>query len=231
MTSPLALSHNAKISSAAFGEEAQPILCVDDALPDLELVRGIAAKHSYKPIGPFYPGIRAPVSEKVAIPLVAPLLRSMRALFNLQAEPRYFECYLSLVTKSPGELAPIQRLPHFDGVEPERIAVLLYLSDDEEGGTAFYRQRSTGFESVNAARYDGYLQALEQDTQQHGIPSASYIDASSPIFDQTLKIGGAANRLIAYRGNTLHCAAMAESFVPDVDPLRGRLTLNLFLRS
>lgn len=54
----------------------------------------------------------------------------------------------------PQSLAPIQRLPHVDGLEPDRLAILVYLSGAETGGTAFYRQRATGYETVDAARFD-----------------------------------------------------------------------------
>lgn len=229
--SPLALSPSHRPSLTHFGEEAQPLLLVDNALADLEVVRSIAARHSYRPIGPFYPGIRAAVSEKVAMPLVAPLLGKMAEVFGVAREPEYFECYLSIVTRAPAELAPIQRLPHFDGIEPERIAVLLYLSDDSEGGTAFYRQRATGYESVDAARFEHYRAELDAGTAQHGLPDAAYIGENSPLFERTHKVDGVANRLIAYRGNTLHCAAMPADFVPDLDPGSGRLTLNLFLKA
>lgn len=231
MTSPLALSPDACISSERFGKEEQPLLRVDDALADLGLVREIAARHSYKPVGPFYPGIRAAVSERIAMPLVEPLLGQIADIFELGREPAYFECYLSIVTKAPSELDPIQRLPHFDGVERERIAVLLYLSDDGTGGTAFYRQRSTGFESVDATRYDRYLAELEAATAEHGIPPAGYIGENSPIFVRTFKVEGKANRMIAYRGNSLHCFAADETFLPIADPAKGRLTLNLFLKA
>lgn len=230
-SSPLALSPLHRLSLTRFGAEAQPLMVVDDALADLDLVREIAARHSYQPIGPFYPGIRAAVSAAVAMPLVAPLLEQMREVFGLAREPGYFECYLSIVTFAPGELTPIQRMPHFDGTEPERIAVLLYLSDDSEGGTAFYRQRATGYESVDAVRFDHYRSALEAATAGHGLPQAGYIGENSPLFERTLKVDGTANRLIAYRGNTLHCAAMPAQFAPDPDPRHGRLTLNLFLRA
>ncbi|TIX51725.1 DUF6445 family protein [Alteraurantiacibacter aquimixticola] len=229
--SPLALSPTYGLTVSHFGEEAQPLLQVDGALADLALVRKIAARHSYRSIGPFYPGLRAPVSAKIAMPLVEPLLPKMCETFGLEREPAYFECYLSLVTKAPGELAPIQRLPHFDGTEPERLAVLLFLSDDSACGTAFYRQCSTGYESVDGSRYDCYLAELEAATAQHGIPPASYIGADSPIFTRTLRVAGAANRMIAYRGNTLHCAALRDDFTPDADPRSGRLTLNLFLKA
>ena len=219
------------MGTRAFGEEAQPMLVVEDALADLPMVRSIAARHSYQPIGPFYPGVRAAVSANIAMPLVQPLLPALRETFALGREPDYFECYLSLVTKAPGDLDPIQRVPHFDGVEPERIAVLLYLSDDEAGGTAFYRQNATGFESVDAGRYDTYRAELAAATARHGLPGTGYIGEDSPLFTRTLRVEGRAGRMIAYRGNTLHCAAMPAGFVPDADPAHGRLTLNLFLKA
>ena len=231
MTSPLALSPDARLETLRFGNEGQALVQVEGALSDLALVRDIAAHHRYAPIGPFYPGIRAAVSEKIAMPLVAPMMPQICDALELAGLLAYRECYLSLVTKAPGDLDPIQRLPHFDGVEPELVAILLYLSDDSEGGTAFYRQRSTGFETVDAARYDDYREALDADMKAHGMPEAGYIGSDSPMFERTLKVEGKANRLIAYRGNLLHCASMPDGFVPDENPLTGRLTLNLFLKA
>ena len=230
MTSPLALSPDAGLTISRIGEEALALVTVENALADLALVRSIAARHRYQPIGPFYPGIRAAVSEAIAMPLVAPILPRLQEIFGLDRSPVYFECYLSLVTKAPDALDPIQRLPHFDGTERERIAVLLYLSDDSDGGTAFYRQRSTGFESVDAGRFETYRAELENDVARHGMPQSGYIGGASPMFERTAKVDGAANRMIAYRGNMLHCAAPPDSFVPSGDPATGRLTLNLFLQ-
>lgn len=231
MPGPLALSPVAKVEAISFGTERQPMLVVEDALPDPEAVVAIAARHSYRPIGPFYPGIRAAVSEAVAMDLVAPLTEALVATFGLVTPPRYFECYLSVVTTAPGELAPIQRLPHFDGLEPDRIAVLLYLDAAERGGTAFYRQRATGFESVDVARFETYRAALQDGVAQHGPPPAAYIAGDTALFERVHLAAGHFNRLIAYRGNTLHCAALAPGFAPVTDPARGRLTLNLFLRA
>ena len=230
MTSPLALSPQASIAVESFGAEQQPLVRIENALPDVALVRTIAQRHSYKPIGPFYPGIRAAVSEAIAMPLVAPVAQLLQKTFALDAPPAYFECYLSIVTSAPGELTPIQRLPHFDGIEPDRLAVLLYLSDDADGGTAFYRQRSTGFESVDASRFETYRARLDEDVAQHGLPESGYISATSPLFERTHRVGAKAGRMIIYRGNVLHCSVHADDFVPSADPKQGRLSLNLFLK-
>jgi hypothetical protein len=230
MPGPLALRHDAVPALEHFGAERQPLLCLDSALPDPEAVIAIAARHSYRPIGPFYPGIRAPVPPAVAMELVAPLERHLLGAFALARPPAFLECFLSVVTAAPGSLAPIQRLPHFDGLEPERIAVLLYLDRRERGGTAFYRQRASGFESVDAARYDAYRVALEAGVAEHGLPPPGYIAGDTALFAETRRIDGRFNRLIAYRGNTLHCAALSPDFAPVANPAEGRLTLNLFLR-
>ena len=231
MPGPLALSPKSRPSIAHFGAERQVLLTVEDALTDPHGVVAIAAKHSFRPIGPFYPGVRAPVPEARAMELVTPIMAILVEAFSLAGPPRFFEGYLSLVTVSPGALAPIQRVPHFDGVEPDRIAVLLYLDAAERGGTAFYRQRGTGFESVDAARYDAYRTALDAGVAANGLPPAGYIAGDTPLFEQMEVVQGRFNRLIAYRGNTLHCAALAPDFAPSADPARGRLTFNLFLRA
>lgn len=229
MTSPLALNANARIATRHFGEERQPLIEVDDALVDVDLVIEIAARHRFTQHGEFYPGVRAPVSEAISMPLVEPLLPRIAEEFALARMPRYRECYLSLVTQPPSGLAPIQRLPHFDGVEDERIAVLLYLDRAERGGTGFYRQRATGFESVDATRLESYRSKLEQGIDKVGLPAASYISGDTELFEHVHRIEGRFNAMAIYRGNTLHCADLPGDFAPDLDPRTGRLTLNLFL--
>jgi len=229
VSSPLALSPDCRPELSHFGEERQPILTVAGTLADPEAVIAIAARHRFGVHGPYYPGLRAPVSEAIAMPLVTPLLAALERAFDLFRPPRYRECFLSVVTQAPEQLAPIQRLPHFDGVERERLAVLLYLDRGERGGTGFYRQRGTGFESVDAERLDTYRAALESDVARHGLPGAAYIAGDTAIFARTHLVEGAFNTMAIYRGNTLHCAALATDFVPDPDPAKGRLTLNLFL--
>lgn len=207
------------------------MLVIDGALPDPDDVVAIAAAHAFRPIGPFYPGVRAPVSAAIAMPLVEPIMETLIDIFALRSPPRYFECYLSLITAAPAQLAPIQRLPHFDGLEADRIAALLYLDRAERGGTAFYRQRATGFESVNADRLARYRTALHEDVALRGVPNAGYISGDTPLFERVHHVEGTFNRMIVYRGNTLHCAALNHDFDPDPRPAAGRLTLNLFLRA
>lgn len=229
MASPLALADSVRPAVSTLGAEGGPLVVVDGALADPHLVRDVAARHAYRPIGPHYPGVRAPVSAAIAMPMVEPLAALLQQVFDLDRPPAYGECFLSLVTTPPQDLAPIQRLPHFDGVEPQRLAALLYLDPAADTGTAFYRQRSTGFESVTADRFATYEQNLRTDAVRHGLPAAGYIGEDSPLFERVAQVEGLFNRLVIYRGNQLHCASLPPGFVPSADPARGRLTLNLFL--
>lgn len=229
MTRLTAPSADATACWSTFGVEGQPLLCVDDCLPDPDAVVAFASDREFVPIGQYYPGVRLPVGEASAMALIERWLPDMQARFDLPGPPAFAECFLSLVTTAPGDLAPIQRLPHFDGVERERIAVLLYLDRKERGGTAFYRQRSTGYESVTADRQARYTAALRDGVERHGLPPARYIAGDTPMFERVHAVEGRFNRLIAYRGNALHCADLAGGFEPVTAPASGRLTLNLFL--
>lgn len=206
------------------------MLVIDDFLADPEAVLAIAARAPFKLIGPYYAGIRSPVPAAALALLIAGLTKRLTADFALPSAPRFHECYLSVVTLPAAQLQPIQRLPHFDGVDGNALALLLYLDRAETGGTAFYRHRSTGFESVDAGRLDRFTRMLEQDIARHGLPQQDYIRSDTAVYQRIATIDGRFNRAVVYRGNTLHCADLPAGFTPDPDPLLGRLTLNLFLR-
>jgi hypothetical protein len=211
------------------GRERRPLIAIDDFWPDPDALREDAASLRMTAIGPHYPGVRAEVPPRLAETMrrrIAPLLAEH---FGLDPAPAVSEAYYSLVTTAPADLAPIQRLPHFDGVESRRIAVLLFLGHGEQGGTAFYRQRATGFESVDAARLDRFRTELERDVQTHGVPDAEYIAGDTPLYECIAVQPARFNRALVYAGNTLHCAYLPPEVVLNADPLAGRLTLNLFL--
>jgi Family of unknown function (DUF6445) len=213
------------------GRERQPLLILDHCLANPDAVLAIAARASFARHGPHYPGIRASVPRVATDALIAPLADLLVSTFALPGLPGYDECFLSLVTTAPEDLQPIQRLPHFDGLEPDRLALLLYLDRAERGGTAFYRQRATGFETVTAERFTEFRDVLERGAAQQGLPASDYIRGDTALYQQAGKIAGRFNRAVVYRGNSLHCADLAADFEPHADPLAGRLTLNLFLRS
>lgn len=210
------------------GNERQPVVVIDGFVPDPQAWVEDAGILSFRPMGEHYPGIRAPLARAVLRPLLAALAPIAAETFGPGAL-EVVDAFYSLVTTPPSALAPIQRLPHFDEVSPDRLALLHYLAADEGSGTAFFRHRTTGFESVDATRFSDYRQALDADLRRHGLPDPAYIAGDTAVFEQVALHQGRFNRAILYRSNTLHCAAIPNETVLSADPEVGRLTVNTFL--
>jgi Family of unknown function (DUF6445) len=211
------------------GREAQPVIVIDNFAAHPERLINDAAMLSFVPVGIHYPGVRAPVARPMLMPLFAGLEDTIRDVFGY-ASTQIDDAFYSLVTTPPSALTPIQRLPHFDGVEPQRLALLHYLSPAMAGGTAFYRHRMTGFETVSADRLPAYRTALDADLVRHGLPDPAYIDGDTALYDCVARYEGRFNRAILYRGNTLHCAWVPNIAALVNDAETGRLTANTFLR-
>ena len=209
------------------GSERNPIVVIDD-FADAHRFRDDAAFLAFAPVGSHYPGIRAAVAPRMLAPLLDQLAPFVAEVFGA-GELQVVDAFYSLVTTPPAALAPIQRLPHFDEVSPNRLALLHFLSPDESSGTAFYRHRTTGYEAIDAARLPPYRAALDADLRRHGMPDPGYIAGDTPIFEQVAVHQGRFNRALLYRSNTLHCAHIPGDVPLLADPLAGRLTANTFL--
>jgi hypothetical protein len=149
--------------------------------------------------------------------------------FGLAGPAALIESLYSIVTTPPELLTPIQRLPHFDGFEVGRIAMVHFLSHSEQGGTAFYRHRATGYETISAERHSNYDAALRRDVAAHGMPAPAYIAGDTPIFQQVSRFNALPNRVLIYRSRALHCADLPLGIALSPDPRVGRLTVNTFL--
>ncbi len=218
-----------QISLHHHGAEQQPLICVDEFLPHPQVLRDFAAERPFEPMGPHYPGLRYPLPAEGVMPMLRGLEQHIADAFELTRAPRFREAFFSLVTTAPKDLTLIQRLPHFDGLEPERLAVLVFLSPSHSDGTAFYRHRATRLESVDQTSFAAFEAQLSADLALHGEPPPGYIYGNTAIYEQTAMYEGLYNRALIYRGNALHCAHLPPNFVADPDPTTGRLTLNLFL--
>lgn len=210
------------------GRERQPVAVVDSCLADPAALLEAAIAQRYAPLARFYPGVRAPTPSRFYASLFAPLREVLRGTFGFTKGARVRECNFSLVTTPPEQLAPIQRLPHYDGVEPNVVAVLIYLGGVEHGGTSFYRHRRSGFESVTADRFETYRASLADDVRAFGLPRAEYYDADKR-FDLIARYEAAFNRALVYRGVTLHSGHILDAATLSSDPSIGRLTINAFL--
>ena len=151
-----------RIAVDPVGRERQPVIAIDGLLrrPD-ELVRFASDEGGFTTeMAGLYPGVRAPLPldyVRAAVRRIDPLIREIFALGDVRLVKA--DCVYSLVTSRPAALAPFQRIPHIDTTHPLHFAALHFLCDDRFGGTAFYRQRETRFETVTPDREAAYERA------------------------------------------------------------------------
>lgn len=213
------------------GREEQPVVLIDNFLPDAEALVREAGALEFRQVGPYYPGVRAPARPDALAPATALLETALREVFGITTGVALVECYYSLVTTPPEALAPIQRLPHFDTTDPGRIALLHYLCGPESGGTRFFRHRKTGYETITAERFPRYRDRLNAEAQASGVPPARYFSGDTEQFELLAAHEAKFNRAIIYRGITLHSGYIPEDLSFSGDPARGRLTINTFMQA
>jgi len=209
------------------GFEREPVVIVDSFAERPQALIEQAARLSFGVTTLYYPGIRAELPGDVSAALMEALGPLCERVFDVSPSLES-SCY-SLVTTPAAQLAPIQRLPHYDGMEPRRLALILYLCDPRLGGTSFYRHRSTGFETVTRDRFISYRDALAGDVRRHGLPPAAYHVGDTPLFERIAVPAPVFNRALIYRGRNLHSGDITPDFAFDPDPRTGRLTLTGFM--
>ena len=136
----------------------------------------------------------------------------------------------SLVTLAPEDLAPIQRIPHYDHASGEVVAIMHYLLGPETGGTAFYRHKRTGFETITDDREAAYNAGLEADEAEYGMPPPEYCYGNTDRYELIGEVEARPDRLVLYRGRQLHSGVIPRPHELSADPRQGRMTINMFLR-
>jgi hypothetical protein len=219
-----------RIQKLTIGAERAPLLVIDNLVADAEpLVSAAAAKHLEHSTR-FYPGVRAkaPLSYQQ---LIATRLKDLLSeYFQLEGRSvRFSMCHYSLVTTPAQNLAPLQRIPHVDSLGHSGLASIHYLFRGDLGGTAFYRHRKTGFEFIDESRQEPYFRCLQNEIEGPDAPGASYINGDTALFERVAAQDGVFNRMLVYRRNSLHSGSIGPDFVPDPNPLTGRLSINSFI--
>jgi hypothetical protein len=212
------------------GAERTPVLVIDNFLKDAEALVEFAARAAFSPVDQtIYPGLRVPIPMEYPFAVLKLLRDALRETFSVSsAQAIGGQADFSLITTRPGDAHYRQRYPHFDGPDPNIIAGLHYLCSSEQGGTSFYRHRSTSFESVNVSRYDAYVRVIEEEIAAQQKPPIRYTNGDTPLFERVASFDAVFNRMLIYRGITLHSPNIASDFRFDANPKTGRLTANAF---
>ena len=212
----------------AIGREGQPLVTIDDFSGDPDALRAAAVAARFGSAGQHYPGIRAPLPAdylEARRPIIAAALRDT---FGGGGRYAVVDASFSIVTRPPSSLTPKQRLPHCDAFGADRIALLHYLSPEGGDGTAFFRHRATGYETIDEARAPAYFDTLHEELRDGGAPSG-YIADDTPLFERIALAPAHYDRALLYRSFLLHSGAIANHAALSPDPAKGRLTVTAFL--
>jgi hypothetical protein len=214
------------------GRERQPVLIVDDYLRDPEAVVNYAAKEvRFGPSPALYPGIIASVPDAYCESLLNALGPRIGETFDVKAETAYLtNCFFAITTYPPEQLHYRQRIPHVDEYGPGVIGIVHYLCASTQGGTALYRHRATGYESLTRDKHEHMQSLIAEDVASLGPFPPQYVNAENRLFEQTLCMEAKFNRLVVYRGSILHSMLVDGNTNLDPNPRVGRLTINTFLR-
>jgi len=227
---PLSLHQDIKITRVNVGNDNTPVVVVDHFVAQPELLVEHAAAQLFSDGGKFYPGIRCITTKEYQRFFARFMAGILREHFNVIADKITFSmCHYSLVTVPPEQLNIYQRVPHVDATNADGYAAVHYLFTKPLGGTAFYRHKQSGFEVISDARQQTYFALLASQRDEPAMTTAQYINKDNALFEQIGAVDGVYNRLVIYPKNILHSGLIGDDFIPDSNPLTGRLSINSFI--
>jgi len=226
----LDLHPDIRIEKLTIGAEKAPLMVIDNFIADPQRLVRRAAARQFRLVGANYPGIRIEAPLGYQQLFRDRLQKIVFDFFGLTGGSIAFPmCHYSLVTTPASQLKPLQRIPHVDSTDGRGLATVHYLFTADLGGTAFYRHRATGFEVIDAFRQEAYYRHVEQLLRDPQSLQAGYINGDTELFEQVANVSGVFNRMLIYRRNSLHSGSIDKDFVPDTDPMTGRLSINCFI--
>ncbi len=213
------------------GAEQQPLLIIDDLMPQAEsLIDYALAQNNVVQAPGLYPGLRSPAPALYTSILKSLLMPALDWFGFEDQQPDEVNAWFSLVATPAEQLDVRQRVPHFDRADPRHLAVIHYLCDGKFGGTSFYRHRATGFEFIDTTRMTPYLEKLRIEAQTDpSITQAAYINGSTALFERIASVECRFNRAVAYRGFSLHSGNIGKDYRYDLNPRTGRFTVASFI--
>ncbi len=212
-----------------FGQEKEPVIIMDNFSEKLDLLLSHGKSQYYTPASAYYPGLQATGDKNYLSLRRVELPEIMSSVFGLSHGLDIESCMYAVVNRPPEKLAIGQRLPHYDGHEPTLFALLHYIQGDKDAGTAFYRHRRTGFETITKARAESYRRGLEADNDEFGVPKAQYFYGNDPRYEMIGEVKARPDRAIIYRGQSLHSGCIPNGTTDNITLKTARITLNTFL--
>ena len=220
-----------RVQRLRIGRERGPLLVIDNVAGNPDDLVDMAAEKLFAEVAAYYPGVRAKAPLSYQQFVLRELQQEFAGFFGLNAGALYFTgCHFSVVTTPPSRLTHPQRIPHVDSLAGNELAFIHYLFKSELGGTAFYRHRKTGFESVDQERQSEYFRHVGDERAAVERTAPAYIDGDTEFYEQIGGQDGVFNRMLVYRRNALHSGSIGPAFDASPDPRQGRLSINGFLK-
>ena len=229
--STLNLSDNCTIEPLTVGQEGEPLLMVDSYLSGVDQIRNYAIHiNKFTPSKSFYPGIRMEVPFAYTAALAQNFKTYIEDFFGLSlSDAKKAVSQYSIVTCQPEELKLFQKLPHFDAPSRNSLAIIHYLCDAPDSGTALYRHKQSNYEYIDEIRVDGYMQQLKHQFNEPANHPKGYILGDTNEYEVIKPFTAKYNRLIMYRGSSLHSGIIQPDYTFDPSPKTGRLTIATFI--
>ena len=147
--SEIALNEHRSPDIRLVGNERTPVIVIDRPIAATEpLIRAATQHPGFHLDRRFaYPGIRAQLPDDYVETLLPALIPLLQHVYEIPAEYEYRLVHrlFSLITTPPEDLGVLQRVPHFDTLNPYYFATVHYLSAGTYAGTGILRHRPTGF--------------------------------------------------------------------------------------
>ncbi|GGZ36049.1 DUF6445 family protein [Asticcacaulis endophyticus] len=225
----LRLNRNARPQKLEVGRSRSRIVVIDDALLNPQVLVDAAHVAEFQRPTTLYPGLNALLPPELANIIVAGVRPLLDKAYGLpMGAPISGSGYFGLVTDAPGDLHPMQTIPHYDVADSEALAVLVYLCGPEHGATGFYRHNVSGLETLTPAGADGYNRHISAGLPRFEARPRRYFEGSDADFTMIGKVEAQYNRLVIYNSNLLH-SAIVDPLRLSADPVQGRLTANMFV--
>lgn len=215
------------------GSANSPLIVIDDFSSDVDAIVDLAAAMAPFPAATRgqYPGLRRIIApDEPAAAYVSRTLKAVAPLIFAEFGVKRFDVHyasFSMVTTDPAELLPQQRVPHFDSTNPGYLAILHYLRSSLGSGTAFYRQRATGIDTVDEGNVGAFATAADAVSGD----LAGYLRDDNDAFERIAMVDAIPDRLVIYPGCLLHSGLVPHDLDLSDDPRTGRLTANLFVQA
>lgn len=229
----VSVNTSCRLSVEIVGIEKIPIIIIDDWICHPEKLVEYAADekcHWHDP-HTVYPGRWAETPETYFAYLYQTIKPLLAKCYGVVADkPQTGSSRFALSTRLPEQLKLQQRLPHVDDVNHMMFACVHYLCGSPHSGTAIYRHKSTGFETLSERRWAEYMKAVNAEINAQGEPEAAYCNDSNSMYEKIFESPAVFNRLIVYPSFLLHSAVIRGKESLSLDPLKGRLTTTSFMQ-